>query len=165
MSLFSQDAVITSGGHGWKVNTHTLHCIFVCHVYDGVIAAVLHSDPTPTFSHTAPSAYTPFYEVPNSWDCITVISKFPDTVPTYPLDILPRLAPEPVDLGSLLRSWPYFSHRFTEFHPYYTDRDLTELRLIAQTHQTYRHTLEHSSFCYECVCPTHYPYGGNRLAK
>jgi hypothetical protein len=42
--------------------------------------AVLHSEPTPTFSHTAPSAYTPSYETPNTWDCITVISNFPNTV-------------------------------------------------------------------------------------
>jgi hypothetical protein len=40
MSLFSQDAVITSGGAGQKVNAHTLHCRFACYVYDGVIAAV-----------------------------------------------------------------------------------------------------------------------------
>jgi hypothetical protein len=92
---------------------------------------VLCSDPTPTFSHTALSTYTPSYETPNTWDCITVVSEFPDTVSAHPLDILPRLAPEPVDLGSLLCSWPYSSHRFTKFHPYHTDRDSTELQLAA----------------------------------
>jgi len=45
---------------------------------------VLHSDPTPTFSHTSPSIHTPSYEVPDTWDCITIISNFPDTIPTHP---------------------------------------------------------------------------------
>jgi len=123
---------------------------------------MLRSDLTPTFSHTAPSTYTPSYETTNTWDCITVISDFPDTVPAHPFDILPHLAPEPVDLGSLLRSWPYSSHRFTKFHPYRTDGDPTEFWLMARPHQTHEHTLVHSTFYYERVCPTHYPYGGNK---
>ena len=40
MSLFAQDAMITVGGCRRKVNMHTLHGSFMCHVYDGVIAAV-----------------------------------------------------------------------------------------------------------------------------
>jgi len=59
---------------------------------------VLHSDPTPTFSHTSPSIYTPSYEVPDTWDCLTVISGFPDTISAHPLDILPHLAPKPFSL-------------------------------------------------------------------
>jgi hypothetical protein len=65
---------------------------------------VLHSDPTPTFSHTSPSIYTPSYETPDTWDCITVISNFPNTVPAHPFDILPHLAPEPFKLAFLLHS-------------------------------------------------------------
>jgi hypothetical protein len=126
---------------------------------------VLCSDPTPTFSHITLSTYTPSYEAPNTWDCLTVVSKFPDTVLAHPFDTLPRVAPKPVDLGSLLHSWPYSSYHFTEFCPYHTDGDPTELRLTAQPHQTHTHTLEHSTFCYEHVCPTHYPYGGNKQAK
>ena len=94
-----------------------------------------------------------------------MVSDFPDTVPAHPFDILPRLAPEPFDLGSLLRSWPYSSHRFTEFRPFRTDGDPTEFRLTARPHQTHEHTLVHSTFCYERVYPTHYPYGGNKRAK
>jgi len=54
---------------------------------------MLRSNPTPTFSHTSPSIYIPSYEVPDTWDCLTIISKFPNTVPTHPFDILPCLAP------------------------------------------------------------------------
>ena len=126
---------------------------------------LLCSNPTPTFSHTSPSIYTPTYETPDTWDCITVVSEFSDTVPTHPLDILPRVAPEPVTLTSLLCPWPYTSHHFTEFYPLHTDNDPTELRLTARIHQTHTHTLEHLTFCQEYICPTHYPYGGNRLAK
>jgi len=100
---------------------------------------VLRSEPTPTFSHTVPSIYTPSYKTPNTWDCITVISDFPDIVPAHPLDILPRIAPEPVTLRSLMRSWPYTTHRFTEFHPRRTDGDLTELWLAPQGHFTHAH--------------------------
>jgi hypothetical protein len=69
-----------------------------------LLSALLCSDPTPTFSHTAPSTYTPSYETPDTWDCITVISDFPDTIPAHPLDILPHIAPEPITLCSLMRS-------------------------------------------------------------
>ena len=41
---------------------------------------MLRSDPTPTFSGITPSSCTPTYEAPNTWDCITVISDFPDRV-------------------------------------------------------------------------------------
>jgi hypothetical protein len=78
---------------------------------------MLCSDPTPTFSHTAPSTYTPSYETPDTWDCITIVSDFPDIIPAHPLDILPRIAPEPVTLRSLMRTWPYTTHCFTEFCP------------------------------------------------
>ena len=123
---------------------------------------MLCSNPTPTFSHTSPSVYTPTYKTPESWDCITVISNLPNTVPTHPLDILPHHALEPFDLASLLHSWPYSSHHFIEFRPYHTNGDPTELQLMARPHQTHVHTLEHSTFCYERICPTHYPYGGNK---
>jgi hypothetical protein len=129
------------------------------------VGALLCSDPTSTFSHTSPSIYTPSYETPDTWDCITVVSDFPDTVPTHPFDILPCLSPEPFSLGSLLCPWPYSSHRFTEFCPYRADGDPTELQLVPRPHETHAYTLEHSTFCYEHVCPTHYPYGGNRLAR
>ena len=119
---------------------------------------VLYSDTTPTFSYTPPSIYIPFYKVPEAWDCLTVISDFPDTVPAHPLDILPHLAPEPFDLQSLLCPWPYSTHQFTKFCPYHTNGDPTELQLTACPHQTHVHTLEHSTFCYRCICPTHYPY-------
>jgi len=88
---------------------------------------VLHSNPTPTFSHTSPSVYTASYETPDTWDCITIVSDFPNTIPAHPFDILPRLAPKPFNLVSLLHSWPYSSHRFTEFCPYCMDGDPTEL--------------------------------------
>jgi hypothetical protein len=78
---------------------------------------VLCSEGTPTFSS---SSYT--YSTPDTWDTPppspTVVSEFPDVVPTHPLDILPRVAPEPFSLESLVRSWPYNSYRFTDFRPY-----------------------------------------------
>ena len=126
---------------------------------------VLRSDPTPTFSHTAPSVYTPTYETPDTWDCIIVVSDFPNVIPTHPLDILPHVAPKPITLRSLMCSWPYTTHHFTEFCPRHTDRDFTELWLAPWGHFTHTHTLEHLTFCREHVCPTHFPYGGNRLAK
>jgi hypothetical protein len=126
---------------------------------------MLRSDPTPTFSHSALSVYTPTYETPDTWDCITVVSDFPEVIPAHPLDILPRVAPEPVTLRSLMCRWPYTTHRFTEFCPRCTDGDPSELWLSPRGHFTHAHTLEHSTFCREHVCPTHFPYGGNRLAK
>jgi len=93
------------------------------------VSAMLCSDPTHTFSHSAPSNYTPSYEAPDTWDCITIISDFPDVVPAHPLNILPRIAPEPVTLCSLMRSWLYTTHRFTKFHPQRTDGDPSELWL------------------------------------
>ena len=126
---------------------------------------VLCSDPTPTFSHTTPSTYTPSYKTPDTWDCITVVSDFPGTVPAHPLNILLCLSPELSSLSSLLCPWPYSSHRFTDFRPYRTNRDPTELWLTPRPYETHAHTLEHSTFCYERVCPTHYPYGGNKWAK
>jgi len=108
---------------------------------------VLCSDSTPTFSHSALSVYTPTYETPDTWDCLTVVSNFPDIVPAHPLDTLPRIAPEPFSLRSLMRSWPYTTHRFTEFHPCRTDGDYTELWLTPRGHFTHAHTLEHSTFC------------------
>ena len=116
------------------------------------------------FSHLPVHLYT-YLKTLDAWDCLTIISDFPDTVPAHPLDILPCIAPKPLNLCSLLCSWPYSTHHFTEFHPYHTDRDSTELRLTARPHQTYAHTLEHSIFCYECIYPTHYPYDGNKQAK
>ena len=123
---------------------------------------MLHSNPTPTFSHTSPSIYTPSYETSDTWDCITIVSDFSDTISAHPFDILPCLTSEPFDLAFLLHPWPYSTHRFTEFHPYRTDRDPTELQLTAHLHQTHAHTLEHSTFFCEHVCPTYYPYGGNK---
>jgi hypothetical protein len=90
---------------------------------------------------------------------------FPDVVPAHPLDILPCIAPKPVTLCSLMCSWPYTTHCFTEFRPRCTDGEATELWLAPWGHFTHAHTLEHSTFCREHVCPTHFPYGGNRLAK
>ena len=126
---------------------------------------VLHSNPTPTFSHSAPSIYTPTYETPDIWDCITVVSDFPNIVPAHPLDILPCVAPEPITLQSLMHHWPYTTHHFTDFRPRRTDGDSSELWLAPRGHFTHTHTLEHSTFCREHICPTHFPYGGNRLAK
>jgi hypothetical protein len=74
---------------------------------------MLHSDPTPTFSHTTLSTYTSTYETPDTWDCITIVSNFPNIVPAHPLDILPCIAPEPVTLLSppaLGSSWTDWSH-------------------------------------------------------
>jgi hypothetical protein len=66
-------------------------------------ARMLRSESTPTFSS---SSYT--YSAPDTWDTPppspTVVSEFPDLVPTHPLDILPRVAPEPFSLESLMRS-------------------------------------------------------------
>ena len=123
---------------------------------------VLHSDPTPTFSLSIPSTSTPTYKVLDTWDCLTVVSDFPNVIPAHPFDNLPCLAPEPFSLGSLLRSWPYTSHCFTDFCPLCSDGDPTELWLAPHLYLTQTHTLEHSSFCYEHICPTHSPYGGNR---
>jgi hypothetical protein len=125
---------------------------------------MLHSDSTPTFSS---SSHT--YSTPDTWDTPppspTVVSEFPDTVPAHPLNILPHVAPEPFSLESLMWSWPYDSHRFTSFHPYWTDTDDRKLHLTACPHMTHAHTLKHKTFCFEHVCPTHYPYGNNRRTK
>ena len=125
---------------------------------------MLRFESTPSFSS---SSYT--YSTPDTWDTPppspTVVSEFPDVVPAHPLDILPRVAPEPFSLESLMQSWPYDSHRFTQFRPYQTDTDDRKLRLTARPHMTHMHTLEHETFCLERVCPTHYPYGGNKRAK
>ena len=93
------------------------------------LVTVLRSEPTPTFSHTALSIYTPSYKTSDTWDCITVVSDFPDVVSAHPIDILPHVAPEPVTLRSLIRSWPYTTYRFTEFHPRRTDGDPSKLWL------------------------------------
>jgi len=95
----------------------------------------------------------------------TVVSEFPNVVPAHPLDILPRVALEPFSLESLMRSWPYDSHRFTEFRPHRTNTNDRKLRLTARPHMTHTYALEHETFCFEHVCPTHYPYGGNKRAK
>ena len=75
------------------------------------------------------------------WDCITVVSDFPDTIPIYPFDILPHVAAKPVTLCSLLRPWPYTSYCFTIFHPLHTDGDPTELRLTARIYKTHTVTV------------------------
>jgi len=85
----------------------------------------------------------------------TVVSEFPDVVPAHPLDILPRVAPEPFSLESLMRSWPYDSHRFTDFRLYRTDTDTRKLRLTARPHITHAHTLEHK--CYVLKAPLLFP--------
>jgi hypothetical protein len=59
---------------------------------------VLCSDTTPTFSSSSSSDHTPLFETPNTWDCITVVSSFPNVVPAHPLDIHPRLKPEPFSI-------------------------------------------------------------------
>ena len=111
-----------------------------CHIMADVLqlcsttADMLRSNPASTFSLTAPSAYTPSYKTSDTWDCITIIYNFSNTVSAYTFNILPCLAPKLVDLGSLLHFWPYFSHCFTEFRPYCTDGDPTELQLTAQPH-------------------------------
>jgi hypothetical protein len=125
---------------------------------------MLHSDCTPTFSS---SSHT--YSVSNTWDTPppspTIVSEFPNIVSAHPLDILPRVAPEPFSLESLMRSWPYNSHHFTDFHLYQTDTDTRKLHLTARPHMTHMHILEHETFCLERVCLTHYPYGGNKQAR
>ena len=126
---------------------------------------MLHSEPTPTFSSSSSPDPDSLFDPPKTWDCITVVSSFPNVVPAHPLDILPRIKPEPFRLDSLLRSYPYTTHRFTQFRPFRIDHDDTELRLPPRPHLTHAHTLEHRTFCREAVCPTHYPYGGNRRAK
>ena len=123
---------------------------------------MLCSDPTSTFSYTSPSIYTPSYETPNMWDCLTIVFIFPNTIPTHPLNILPHLAPKPFNLQSLLHPSPYSTYHFSNLQPYHTDNDSTELQLMAQPHMMYKHTLVHSTFCYEHICPTHYPYGSNK---
>jgi hypothetical protein len=79
---------------------------------------LLRSDHTPTYFSS--SSHT--YSTPDTWDTPppspTVVSEFPNVVPAHPFDILPRVAPEPFSLGSLVRTWPYDSHRFTSFHLY-----------------------------------------------
>jgi hypothetical protein len=66
------------------------------------VTALLRSDPTPTFSFS--SSHT--YSAPDTWDTPlpspTVVSEFPNVVPTHPLDILPCIAPEPFSLESLM---------------------------------------------------------------
>jgi hypothetical protein len=125
---------------------------------------LLCSDSTPTFSSLS---YT--YSAPNTWDMPppspTIVSEFPDVVLAHPFNILPCVAPEPLSLDSLMRPWPYTTHRFSTFRPYCTDTDDRKLRLTACPHITHVYTLEHKTFCLEQVCPTHYPYGNNQHAK
>ena len=125
---------------------------------------MLRSEPTPTFSSSSPDPDS-LFDPPDTWDCITVASSFPDVVPAHPLDILPRVKPDPFCLASLLRSYPYTTHRFSHFRAFRTDGDDTKMPLPPRPHFTHAHTLEHHTFCCESVCPTHYPYGGNRRAK
>jgi hypothetical protein len=127
-------------------------------------ALMLHSNTAPTFSSSS-SDYTPLFDTPNTWDCIIIVSSFPEVVPAHPLDILPHVKPEPLTLRSLLHPPPYTSYRFITFHPFCTNGDDTELQLAPHPHLTHAHTLKHSSFCLECVCPTHCSYGGNHRAK
>jgi hypothetical protein len=126
---------------------------------------VLRSGPTPTTFSS--SSYT--YSAPDTWDTPppspTLVSEFPDIVPAHPLESLPHIIPKPLSLESLMQSWPYSSHRFTEFRPYHTDTEDRKLQLTACPHMTHKHTLQHETFCFERVCPTHYPYGGNKRAK
>jgi hypothetical protein len=126
---------------------------------------MLHSDPTPTFSSSSSLTYS----TPDTRDTPppspTIVSKFPDVVPTHPLDILSRVASEPFRLESLMRSWPYDTHQFTKFRPYWTDTDDRKLHPMACPHMSHRHALEHETFCLKRVCPTHYPYGSNKRAK
>jgi len=106
---------------------------------------------------------------PDTWDTPlpspTLVSEFPDIIPAHPFKNLPHVAPEPFSLESLMRSWPYSSHHFTDFRPYRTDTNDRKLQLMAHPHMTHVHTLEHETFCFERICPTHYPYGGNKRAK
>jgi hypothetical protein len=129
------------------------------------LSLLLHSEPSPTFSPT--SSYS--YSAPNTWDMPppspTIVSEFPNVVPAHPLDILPCVAPKPFSLAGLMRAWPYDTHHFTPFCLYCTDTDDRKLCLTACPHMTHIHTLEHKTFCYKRVCPTHYPYSNNRCAK
>jgi hypothetical protein len=134
------------------------------HSYRIMWGYLLCSESTSTFSS---SSYT--YSTPDTWDMPppfpTVVSEFHDIVPAHPLDILPHVAPEPFSLESLMQSWPYNSHCFTSFRPYQEDTDDRKLCLTARPHMTHTHTLKHETFCLERVCPTHYPYDGNKRAK
>jgi hypothetical protein len=149
----------------WLQSPCHVRCYGCCSCVMRYCHCMLRSDLSPTFSSS--SSYT--YSTPDTWDTPppspTVVSEFPNVVPAYPLDILPQVAPEPFSLESLMRSWPYNSHCFMEFCPYHTDTDMEKLRLTAHPHITHTHTLEHETFCFERVCPTHYPYGGNKRAK
>jgi hypothetical protein len=107
----------------------TMVAVIAPHDWSIKEGVMLCSDPTPTFSYTTLSVYTPTYKTPDTWDCLTVVSDFPDVVPAYPLDILPHVAPEPMTLHSLMHSWLYTTHCFTEFCPRRTNRDSTELWL------------------------------------
>ena len=95
----------------------------------------------------------------------TLVSEFPDVIPTHPLDNLLHLAPKPISLASLMQPWPYDTHYFSIFRPYQMDTDNRKLRLTAHPHVTHTHALKHETFCLERICPTHYPYGGNKHAK
>jgi len=95
----------------------------------------------------------------------TLVSEFPDIVSTHPFNNLPYLTPEPVSLASLMRPWPYDTYHFFTFCPYRTDTDNRKLCLTTWPHVTHGHALEHESFCFKCVCPAHYPYGGNCCTK
>jgi hypothetical protein len=153
---------------GWLttvVATMTKEGTVAAAVFTQFDLGVLHSKPTLTFSPT--SSYT--YSTPNTWDMPppspTIVSEFPDVVSAHPFNILPHIAPEPFILASLMQPWPYDIHRFTSFHPHRTDTDNRKLHLTACPHITHTHTLKHETFCLECICPTHYPYGNNQHAK
>jgi hypothetical protein len=143
------------------------HCMltFVKYLFLVNLWTMLCSDLTPTFSPS--SSYT--YSTPETWDTPppspTVVSEFPKVVPAHPFNIIPRLAPKPFSLESLMQPWPYDTHRFTTFRPHRTDTDDRKLHLTAHPHMTHVHTLKHKTFCLECVCPAHYPYGNNKCAK
>jgi hypothetical protein len=87
-------AVTQSGNH---LISSTIFCLATGHCFD----VVLHSESTSAFS---PFSYT--YSAPETWDMPppspTVVSEFPNVVPAHPFDILPRLAPKPFNLGSLM---------------------------------------------------------------
>jgi len=50
----------------WKINAITIKNVFPLPCID----VMLRSDPTPTFSHTAPSTYTPTYKTPDTWTAL-----------------------------------------------------------------------------------------------
>jgi hypothetical protein len=107
-------------------------------VFHASLLTLLQSETTPTSFSFIPVEPAPLPNAPPS---------LPSSCPDSLLPILP-VPPPKLRLSSLLRGYPYTTHKFHDFKP------------KSCVHVTHSHSLEHQHFCKERFCPSHRPYGG-----